>query len=120
MSSMTPLSRCAYCQTDIYANAVTKTVAITGSPQHVALLYTCLECGNKSKIVSERDEWKKVQHENSYRKSSSRVFKIELDAISSAQDLINLWASYRTPPIREEVMNKCGCKECKQRLYGTA
>ena len=118
VSLMTRLTRCAMCQTDVHASAVTKVVAITGSPQHVALLYTCAKCGNKSKVVSEIDEWEQVKHENAHRKSSSRVFKIELDAIGSAQDLINLWASYKTPPIREEVMNTCGCKECKERLYG--
>ena len=81
---MTPLSRCAYCQKDIFASAVTKVVAVTGSPQHVALLYTCASCGNKSKVVSETSNWEEIQNENAYRKSSSRIYKIELDAIGSA------------------------------------
>ena len=118
VSSMTRLTRCKFCQTDIHADAVTRVVAISGSPQHVALLYTCVKCGNKSKVVSEINEWESIKHENAYRASSARIYKIELDAIGSAQDLINLWASYKTPPIREEVMNTCGCKECKGRLYG--
>lgn len=114
---MTSLSKCVACQKDIYPSDVTKVVAITGSPQHVALLYMCANCGNKSKIVSERDEWTSIQNEVAYRKSSSRIYQIELDAIGSAQDLIELWASYPRPPIREEVMNTCKCKECHERLY---
>ena len=117
VSSIQPLSKCARCQVAVFSSAVTKVVAITGSPQHVALLYTCANCGNKSKIVSEREKWTSIQDEVTHRTSSARIYKIELDAINSAQDLIELWASYPTPAIREKVMNTCNCKTCHRRLY---
>ena len=117
VSSIQPLSRCVACKKEVYPSAVTKVIAITGSPQHVALLYECEHCGNASKVVSERSDWADRQNEVTQQKSRAKIYQIELDAISSAQDLMELWASYPQPPIREEVMNACGCITCKRRLY---
>jgi len=103
-----------------------KSVAIIQSPQHVALVYKCSYCGNKSKVVAEQGDWENrkaaLDDERTRRatkpKTNLRIHQIELDAIESADDLVALWASYPQPPIREAVMRKCGCEDCWKRLYG--
>ncbi len=92
---------------------------------HLALVYKCPNCGNKSKVVAESEDWAKrqaeFQHDEaiqaSAHESNLRGEQIELDVIESADDLIALWSSFKKPPIREEVMNACGCATCTRRLY---
>ena len=126
---MKALSKCANCDTRIYPDDVMKTVAIIQSPQHVALVYKCSYCGNKSKVVAEQLDWaareKALVEERSARAARRaandpkhfRVHEIELDVIETAHDLVVLWDSYPTPPIREAVMGACGCDDCSRRLY---
>ncbi len=103
-----------------------KTVAILQSPQHVALVYQCSHCGNKSKVVAEQADWEQRKkglddertERTSKRSQNTRAHEIELDAIQGPDDLIALWSSLPRAPVREETMNSCGCDECKRRLYG--
>lgn len=123
---MKPLSKCSECERRIYPDDIVKTVAIIQSPQHIALVYKCPNCGNKSKVVASHEDWEErkedFEHETNRRaaqhKAGFRVHQIELDAIDSADDLIALWASLPKPPLREAVMGACGCDDCKRKLYG--
>ena len=126
---MKALSKCSNCDTGIFPDDVMKTVAIIQSPQHVALVYKCSYCGNKSKVVAEQLDWaaRKTALDEERAKRAARhaandpkhfrVHEIELDAVESVDDLVALWASYPTPPIREAVMGACGCDDCSRRLY---
>ena len=123
---MKPLSRCSNCKGQIFPDAIVKTVAIIQSPQHIALVYTCPHCGNKSKVVAEQGDWEERKEEYSKERNKSnanseksfRGHLIELDAIHGADDLIALWNSLPEPALREAAMNKCKCDECQRRLYG--
>ncbi len=123
---MLPLSKCTKCHEDVFPSHVFKEVIIQQSPQHVALIYECGACGNESKVVAERGDWKarreafdrETARRTAFDETDFRAVEIELDAVSGADDLVALWRSLSQPPLREEVMGSCGCEECERRLYG--
>jgi uncharacterized Zn finger protein len=112
------LSSCPKCTGDIFPQDVYKTVPIQQSPQHVALVYKCPRCGTKSRAVATAEDWEDRRVKATKRKTNLRAEQIELDAVESVDDLVALWASYKNPPIREEVMFACMCPQCVERLYG--
>ncbi len=72
-------------------------------------------------MVGTRESWEQfleedVEDEEEYQKAL-RVAEIEIAPIESADDLINLWHSYRRPPILEDRIGACGCAECNERNY---
>ncbi len=72
-------------------------------------------------MVGTRESWEQFleedeEEEGLYQKEL-RAAEIEVGAIGSAQDLINLWHSYRRPPLMEDRMGICNCDDCNERIY---
>ncbi len=115
------VSECPKCEQIIQPRDVFKTVTISGSPHHVALVYLCPACKERSKAISTHIEWNQLTKESeqlaAYEDKEVRAAMIELDAIETAEELRALWRSYDKPLIREAVKDACGCEECRRRLY---
>lgn len=116
------LTSCSRCDFAIYPDNIYKTVAIPKAPQHIGLVYLCPQCGHKSKLVAEHEEWDDKQRlareDEANRKRNIRAEQIELDAVESVDDLIALWRSLKNPPILEDRIGVCTCPGCKEKFYG--
>lgn len=106
------------CPGKIQVPNVQKEVEIPKSPQFVALVYECSECGNHDKFVASYDDWAAAQKQYAKRGRDFRRHQIELDAIDTAHDLISLWASLKNPPLIEEVRYACKCTQCEEKWNG--
>lgn len=121
------LSQCKYadCAGVIEIGNVTKVTAIPRAPGHLALVAACVTCGRNGQYVITRTLWDEARvyveegdppavHEQAVMAAAL----IELDAVDTVDELVALWASYRTPPLIEKLMGVCKCDDCERRLYG--
>ena len=113
------LGKCRGCQSEIESSHITATQNIPKTPQFLALSYKCSNCGKKDKLVIEEQAWTaltaKAAVRGRKRKRDARIIEVELSGIHSAQDLINLWAAQKSPPLIEELRGLCGCPTCKKK-----
>lgn len=116
------LARCKYsdCRGDITREQVRKVTAIPKAPHHVAIVATCGLCTRTGQYVVPREEFENSDFElvePSAAEKQLRAARIEVDAIDSADDLFTLWRSLKAPPIIEEHVGKCICRECVRKRY---
>ena len=125
MSHMTlqPLTYCKNkaCKNPITVKNVYEETEIEEAPHHIIIAYKCFNCTQEDQMVGTRESWEQFleedeEEEGTYQKAL-RAAEIEVAPINSAQDLINLWHSYRRPPIFEDSMGICGCDDCNERIY---
>ena len=122
------VASCKYtdCAGEITVPDVSKVTAIPKAPHHLALVAQCGTCQRTSQYVVERTTWEDAREkiktaaeiEADYVGRAIKAAEIELDAIETVNDLINLWASYKTPPLLEGLEGRCHCAECEKRRYG--
>ena len=122
---VSPLTHCktATCGEAITTSDVVREQPVDGSPQHMVIVYKCPSCGRTDRMVGTTASWEEFQKEELSAKNKDiaednrivRGAEIEMNAISSVEDLATLWRSYPRPPLREAVMNSCQCKDCKNR-----
>ena len=117
------LTRCTACQGNVTPENVVKSVVIPAAPMHIALVYKCPRCGKRERVVAETEEWKRLAElsqaiTKTNDKQLSIHIQVELGAISTAQDLMDLWAAQKEPPLLEDKMGACRCDQCNWRMYG--
>lgn len=120
-----PLTHCKTptCGEAITTSNVVAEQPVDGSPQHMVIVYKCSACGRTDRMVGTTASWEEFQKEEALAQDKEedensrtvRGAEIEMNAISSVEDLATLWRSYPNPPLREAVMNSCQCKHCKNR-----
>ena len=118
MIEMAKFVQCQHCDGDLAPVDVLKWQTMDESPL-IALLLQCPHCDKKTKAVTNYEALEGAKIEASRQRFVNR--NIVKKAHSDMEDLIDIaflqeiWA--HKAPIREMVMNKCGCKECYKRLY---
>ena len=125
MSHMTAITHCKTpaCREAITTANVIKEQIVDGSPQHVVIVYKCPACDRTDKMVGTSISWKELKNEQAdadieEKEFSNRLTKmahIEVEAINGPDDLISLWKSLKTGPLREAVMGSCQCDDCETR-----
>jgi len=123
-TTLQPLTYCKNqeCREPITVKHVTQEREIEDAPQHIIIEFKCGYCTHEDKMVGTKKSWhdflrEEAEVDNADEKRE-RVMEIELGAINSAQDLINLWHSLRRAPLLEDRIGLCTCDECKRKLYG--
>ncbi len=118
-----PLTYCKNkaCGKPITVKNVFEEVEIEEAPHHIIIAYKCFHCTQEDQMVGTRESWEAFleddeEEEGKYQKEI-RAAEVEVNAIKSAQDLINLWHSYRRAPLFEDVMGSCQCDDCRKRIY---
>lgn len=112
------------CRSEIETAHITQTINIPKSPQFVALAYKCHVCGKRDKIVLEEKEWESKKAlgaaRGRKRKRDARLVEVEMAGVETAQDLINIWAEAKNPPLIEELRGKCNCPSCRKKWNDNA
>ncbi len=121
--TLQPLTYCKNkaCRNPITVKNVYEETEIEEAPHHIIIGYKCFNCTQEDQMVGTRESWEAFleedQEEEADYQKAIRVAEIEVNAITSADDLVNLWHSYRRPPILEDRIGACGCPVCTERNY---
>ena len=97
MDSALSIGLCDACRAQLFPQHVVGTLDIPQAPQHVALLWECPYCSASGRLAAERSAWSELLEQAvAVGTQYSAVVKagmIELDAISTVNELIALWDS---------------------------
>lgn len=85
----------------------------------VTLFLRCWRCQRRLKVFMDAAKWERAHH-ISYVKRQSAKTRLQAAAawladISGVEYLQEIWSKH--PPILEDRIGKCRCKECRGRLY---
>jgi len=109
---------CQFCSSQLTPSDIIKSQNVPQSTLF-ALLLKCPRCSKLTKSVTQYEDWEEAKHYSSRRRNEQR--KVLEEAHTELEDVVDItylkavWA--HSAPLREEVMNKCGCEECRKRLY---